>query len=730
GDLRVQTAAEDSPLEAGGSFTVDAAIAGESLVFVLDGEDDIVLMGFVDPRVEGVIDADSTAAALLYLALHLYAMPPDVRVELFEEVRAHTASAVLGDAVATALASDPKALMGSGTELLSAVEQAIASLMSASVVKSHVSDDGPIRPPTGNNGLVTMSPTSAQSGVEVGPTTDGRGLQVANRGRRAAWYYVYRTAVESSEGEVTDLDPPELIREGLLAPSDRSAASTSSLEQVLSGGVSYEASPLPDDIWVEVQEGQRRVMLEAVVAGAFLPGVSETPTWFDLGDSRHPQWQARAELMTRVSFLRDLLFPTLASFVFPTDRSFQGGDDVEALNALADMLIEEVPAVGTALEAGEWSDALRSSLDAMGRDLNFRSDIASDLFGEVAPGYVTTAIFALGRMQSSEFLITLHDIDSRAASIGVIFSDLETANALERWEGEALRASVILTARRPTLDPPHLGTDILATVPGADESERFCHHWTLQGPGEISALVPGPETGSANQVVSDEPTIDYDIASNELFDGPLGLISVATYTRPDGGCTFPLDESDLIGEAHVQIEGSEDEIIPCRGSFDCYAFQTYVGGIGLSLSGRAGGTASISFYVPEDTTEFEDGYRDVRVYFPRAVDGSRDAFQVSGDATILSSSIDEIIIPYLEDELGREILLAGGASISLRAKGSVRITSRTRGFAASCQSDDPSAPACCPYVTYIETWGDVWSGALGYAFVPSVGFSFVPLEIP
>ncbi len=728
--LRVQTAAAEAPLAGDGTFAVDAAIAGESLVFVLDGDDDIVLLGFVDPRSPGVIDAHSTATALLYLGLHLYAMPPDARLALLAEVRAHAATGVLAEAVASALAADAKALMGDGAALLPAVEDAILALTASSLTKSHRAEDDPILPPLGNNGLVTMAPEAAQSGVEVGPDPGGRGLQFVNRGRRAAWYYVYRTAVESTAGDVTELDPPVLLAQGLLSAPDRLEAG-GGLEEILSGGLSYEPAPLPADVAIDVPEGQRRVGLEAIVAGAHYPGGSETPTWFDLGDPRHSEWLARAELLTRVSFVRDLLYPTLSSFVFPTDMPYRGGDDVDALAAIADELIAAAPAVGDALGRGEWGDALRSSLDAMARDQEPRVDVTVDVYRQLAPSSETTARFTVGRMQSSEFFITLHDLDSRSARIGVVFSELETANALERWEGEALRASVLLTPRRPTLDPPHLETDILATVPGAEESERFCYLWTLEeGPGELSPVVPGPSTGSPNQHLTDEATIEYAIEGNELNDGPLGLIGAAVYARPDGGCVFPPDEIGLIGEAQVRIEGSEEELIPCRGDFDFSGWQTYAGGVGLSLSGSAGGSATMRFNVPEDTTPGETGYRSVQVYFPMALEPTRSGIRVSGDARVSQIEDSDVIIRFLEEIIGLPVLLRGGASISLSARGPITITGRTRGYVASCRSEDPGAPPCCPYVTYIPDWNQVWSGALGYVSVPSVGFTFEPLRIP
>lgn len=728
--LRVQTAAAEAALAADGSFEVEAAIAGESLVLVLDGDDDIVLLGFVDPRTPGVVDAQSTATALLYLGLHLYAMPPDARLALLAEVRAHAATTVLAEAVTSALAADPKALMGDGAALLPAVEDAILALTASSLTKSHRAEDDPIIPPLGNDGLVSMAPEQPQSAVEVGPAPGGRGLQLVNGGRRAAWYYVYRTAIESTEGVVTELDPPVLLAQGLLSAPDRLAAG-GRLEEILSGGLSYEPAPLPAEVAIDVPEGQRRVGLEAIVAGAHYPGGAETPTWFDLGDPRHSEWLARAEQMTRVSFVRDLLYPTLSSFVFPTDMPYRGGDDVDALTAIADELIAAAPAVGDALGRGEWGDALRSSLDAMARDQELRIDVTVDVYRQLAPSSETTARFTVGRMQSSEFFITLHDLDSRSARIGVVFSELESANALERWEGEALRASVLLTARRPTLDPPHLETDLLVTVPGAEESERFCYLWTLEeGPGELSPVVAGPATGSPNQHLTDEPTIDYAIEGNELADGPLGLIGVAVYARPDGGCVFPPDEIGLIGEAQVRIEGSEEELVPCRGDFDFSGWQTYAGGVGLSLSGSAGGSATMRFNVPEDTTPGETGYRSVQVYFPLALEPTRSGIRVSGDARVSQIDDSEVIIRSLEEIVGLPILLSGGASISLSARGPITVTGRTRGFVASCRSEDPGAPPCCPYVNFIPQWNQVWSGALGYVFVPSVGFTFEPLRIP
>src|SRR5690606_13789688 len=109
----------------------------------------------------------------------------------------------------------------------------------------------------------------------------------------------------------------------------------------------------------------------------------------------------------------------------------------------------------------------------------------------------------------------------------------------------------------------------------------------------------------------------------------------------------------------------------------------------------------------------------------------RDAFSMSGDVQYIQSvALDKGIIRHLEEIVGCPILLAGGALARMSARGSIRGSTRARGYAASCHSDIPGAPSCCPHLSYIEDWGTVWAGALAYAFVPSVGFSFAPLHIP
>lgn len=699
----------EDPVAADGTFTLTVAGPGPTMLIVVDDEGRTVLLGYVDPAEEREVGSHSTAVALTWIATGLWSMPTDVQLEYFRQLEAHSSVAGFGRAVEHFLGQeDPYALMTEHPELLESLENAVRLITE---FEEGAFDKGLVPkndPPSNANVLV--QPTEPQSGVLVGPNIEGSGIQVTNYSRRSGWYYVYRTGYETTEsGQPVEVDPPELVAEGWMRATNGLQGTATTIFDAFSGRLDFSARQLQAPIPVNVPDGQRRVFYEAIVAGSHIPFYSRPPRWADDDDPRVEEWEDRATLMTAVSVTRDVVFPIIFSIVRPVGSALQGDDAFVTWSSLAEVMLSQVPGVATEISAGDWSAAAQLVLKALANNEGFRNTVAlalAELLIEDLRGYDDI----IEKFASANFLVAAVDVGVAATDIALVVSDHVDANALERWEATAIRARVLLGADRYTLDDAHTTASLYAEVAGSGPSDYFCYLWTLDGPGELSNFLPGPDTGDPLTLVSAEPEAIYLIDQSDLVDGPIAVFSVTAYPREsDESCTAP-PAGEPVGEGRLVIDATTEPFEPCTEEFDYAFWQSEENGLSLSTSGRIGGTVTASINLPP-AGEDGDDYRDLIVYFPWPAETTRDAVTTTGDVRSVQSVRREDVLYWIrQDDAFGPVYTDRHAEVRVSARGAITIALPTQGPDVACGVDLPGSRPCCPFWNYHETFDYVFVG--------------------
>ncbi len=722
-DLTVRTGLGEARVATDGRFTVMVGGSGESLATVVDGAGNVVLLGFIDPAVESVIDSEATAAALVFFALRLYGMPPEVRVEMFRLVKAHPYLGQLGAAVEALSAQDPALLMRENADLRESLVN-VLNLMINIEVEATTSTQKALAEAVAdpNNAIITAEPTTPQSGTLVGPNLGGNGMQVTSMSRRAAWYYVYRVGHEGEDGVRAD-EPYTLVRDGFVLSTNGLTGTVGTLKDALTGSLDFGPRSLPSPIPLEVPTGQRRVFFEAVVAGAHIPAFASDPSWYDSGNPLHQQWKTRANLMVTLSFVRDVLFPAVFAIALPIKGAVQGTEDFPTWESLAQLVISQVPAVTTQLAQGDFDGALKGVLLAMASNYELRNGVALVLAVALAGDAHAGIDKAMDTFVKANFLVSVADLAVAGLDIGLVVSDLSTAKPLERWDVTAIKAKVLLQSSRNVLDPYHLSTTLTATVPAAKPLDYFCFKWTLNGPGEMSPFLPGPDTGSVKVAVSGDADILYLIDKADLVDGALAVITCEPFENPGGGpCAWP-PTGTSVGEGRITIRSSTKEDDPCPPEgFDLAWWQTEAGPIGLSVLGQYGEEVRVSLNVPADPT-IGGGYRDVRIYIPRPASTKKDDVKITGDYRSVNVRQETWIEWFRQDEAAGPVWFSNVADIRFSAVGPVTVSMQTTATAIDCETEQDGAPPCCPYWTYRDPFGQVLVGPIVFANVSEAGRS-------
>lgn len=722
-DLTVRTGLGDAPVASDGRFTVTVGGSGDSLAMVVDGAGNLVLLGFIDPATETVVDADATAAALVFFALRLYGMPPDVRVEMFRLVKAHPYLGQLGNAVEALSAQDPALLMGDNADLRESLVNLLNLMIHIEVDTSAGTQKAPAEAGADpNNAVITAEPTAPQSGTLVGPNLAGNGMQVTSMSRRAAWYYVYRVGHEGEDGVRVD-EPHTLVRDGFVPSTNGITGTVGTLKDALSGSLDFGPRSLASPVPLEVPVGQRRVFFEAVVAGAFIPAFSDDASWYDSGNPLHQQWKTRANLMLTVSFVRDVLFPAVFAIALPIKGAVQGAEDLPTWESLAQLVVSQVPAVTGQLAQGDFDGALKGVLLAMASNYELRNGVALVLLTTLAGEAHAQVDKAMETFMKANFLVAAVDLGLAGVDIGMVVSDLSKARPLERWDVTAIKAKVLLRSSRDPLDPHHLSTTLTATVPAAKPLDYFCFKWTLDGPGELSPFLEGPDTGSVKVAVSGDADMLYLIDKGDLVDGALAVITCEPFANPGGGpCAWP-PSGESVGEGRITIRSSKKEDDPCPPeAFNLPWWQTEAGSIGLTASGQYGEEVTVSLNVPEDP-HIGGGYRDVHIYIPRPASTDNEAVTISGDHGGASVSEETWIEWFRQDEATGPVWFSKVADISFRAVGAITVSMQTTATPIDCESDQEGAPPCCPHWAYRDPFGQVLIGPIVYAKVSGAGRS-------
>ncbi len=195
--------------EADGTCGAALIEGGAQLACLIDAQDRLLLMAFVEPGGTERLDARSTAEALILLASDVAQQTPALGLALRKTLKTHAMVEPVAAAVQAALARGP--LTETDPALVAAVNQAVNLLRPARVTARATGDAGDAERERERAQSIRVWPSAggdteatAQSGVWIRATDDYNTIQVINTFRRRGHVWVDRLSYRTDDGSTVD----------------------------------------------------------------------------------------------------------------------------------------------------------------------------------------------------------------------------------------------------------------------------------------------------------------------------------------------------------------------------------------------------------------------------------------------------------------------------------------------------------------------------------------------
>lgn len=472
---RVANLLADGTVSATGAFQLPVITDGIGLSQVRDASGNLLAFGFLRAE-QPTLSARSTAEALVYRGLGLWAQAPRIRVAALSLLRSEDLGAVEAAVVAAMTAGGAAWASSAKVGLGNAVKAKVAAMIGTppAAAKADVRLRGMI-----------VTPTERVSGLIL--EGDGIGAcTVTNYFRRRALLLHSETAAKLESG------PEYAVSEKLIATKMEPIDGLSSPVQAIAD-LFFERKSLYTPVTVSLETP--RYPPTAVYSKYRVYGIgagSAVGDWYKM-----PQ-EAREQGLVVIftSVVLDFVVPLLASVVI-----FVKADDIDeilklaqASDALKDVIIglSKLPELVELLLAGRFSELLQKTADFIrGTDSlslalfaavaavvekfygNFIVDPKTGLPKRAVGFYLEEAWSSIDKFfDTGEFALTLFDSAVQALDIGSSF-------LAETWEVTVTKAKVSLSPLAFFVEKNATFTDITATVQNQGEVEGrvFGYRW-------------------------------------------------------------------------------------------------------------------------------------------------------------------------------------------------------------------------------------------------------------
>jgi hypothetical protein len=520
-----------SQATAGTDLTFSQAIiaSSPSLVSVVNAGGNVIFLGYLDPTLAtNVIDALSTAVALLYFAFDFQAFPEANRQQLLGLLKENAATVTLGNMIAQRMLANPLALSQKDTQITQTLISAYDSIYAmgtppatatAPRLAASIHDTATVNP------QLLIQPTGEQSGFSIEQLSTDVGFTGTNYYRREVVLYVYKTASGTPDpvtGITPPLDEPLQIGSPVTVLPTQKISVINALTDVIYGTAPY----LPIDtnaITLTLDPGAQRTIYSIVVLGggaqnnlSVVPAAD--PAFFseEIFSKEVAEWKVTAKALFLKTWLIDVFLGSVLELIgAPTVLAVNLDGAAEALleinNAAWQAAIDEflegnIPGAMLGLY-----NALTASSELMEEVFTIIVSVVNGaagaaIFGiagvtevaaeteEEAAKYLLNEVgeIVLGVLHLTNLLFVVGDIravrnDLAAADIGALWTATLTASTISLNPAKAsitAGQSVVFTVKLPTgLVPPAGSTTV--------------YDWTQNG--ALSALTDGgANTGTAS----------------------------------------------------------------------------------------------------------------------------------------------------------------------------------------------------------------------------------------
>jgi hypothetical protein len=574
--LKVMTGAGTATVDTNGTFQVPLTGVGTSLCTVTDMAGHVILLGHISATGSQNIGPKETAVALIFLALGAMTLPADQQDTAANCIAQASATDTLAAVIAARIAVNPTAVTDGDQNIIDALGQALNEIkdgtdlksialqaewascpvsLAKSIPEAQLMNSQAIVSGVPQVVLTLVNPTNPQEGLQLGPNPSGDGLIMMNNYRRAAMIYAYRVGTEDDNGNRTDENPISSAMTPLLMdPTTSLAGSIQTVTDIAQGKV----------FWTQVETPPFTLPLAVGSAKTFYSVIAVGPT-FDIAtpeffaDSKFadyaPIWNAEILAMSGKAFVKDLLLPTIFTWLIDTQKinKFMGiSEDVETLSQdIASLIFKTSPSVQESVQKGNWSEAAITVMNDMAGSSNLRNGMITLIRNALAKQAVLDLFdpdLALKALSSTNAIVSAIDKVMTFGDIGAVIKDIGSSSPGLKWDVTVSKANVQLNPASATVEASH-SVDLTGQVKPQNLSGILTYKWSVQGTnGTLQDSLGHSGTGFD----SSSPQASY-VANATVVDGQVDVVKLAVYYKPDAGSGVTHADPIYLGEATSSI---------------------------------------------------------------------------------------------------------------------------------------------------------------------------------
>lgn len=355
--LKVTNSLATARISEDGSFSLEGFTDGKHLAFVVGPSGKPMLLGWLDAT-RTVLNARSTAEALLYMITGCFALPADARRTALDLIGSSPEAAQVAQVIESSLAENADALAMDNSSLRDALSSAAASLAAGSGVP--FSGPASTRSPQG----VIVNPIAEKSGLRVnliGINT----MVLRNKYRRPGYAYIEQISYVPEAGGAA-VTAKKALTEFAVAPVLGLNGLLGTIGDIAAGNMAYtEVDSAPVEL--PMAAGAKKTTYKLTVVG---PGSSSG----DYGSLTEAQKQKQSDT-TLLFIAKDLVLPFLVNIILPNlDGKVDLFADLGNGGVGADFLAQmaSLPGLMEQAATGDILGAFRTAVDGLLKTATFQ----------------------------------------------------------------------------------------------------------------------------------------------------------------------------------------------------------------------------------------------------------------------------------------------------------------------------------------------------------------------
>ena len=497
-DYKLFSSAEFTDVSESGETTATHYNGGRSIAFLMNSQNDPILMGFItDTKKE--VSVESTIEVAQYFALGTVFLPEEIRSMYVEEAEQLPGTKEFVAKVESMFSSDVNFLTSEvfAQELQKRIDELTARKQADLQNKS-----------------ILISTGDFKSGMQI-EEVDFQNVLIANTYRRRAHGFLYKTAFEDKDGNKTVL-VSDVVEKNAAAKFDVAVPPTQAIRE-LKGAMQDAAGGTgikffrnsSDPIKLELGEDQSKCIYQLRVIGpsAFAGKLTDVE-------------EEKLRTLEIETLALDLALPILMDVIGSAELIDKIDDKkFKAFVSTVELFAKSFPAVLEPMKKGDYGKALHELLFTMGN--NYNSDRVKDIFNELIEAVWAYTVEtgsdvkpAVAVEKNISFLlktIKIADYTLKIVDYSRIFSAMANSNMVEQWE-------VVVKDTKVTLVPheaivfPYITKYIEAFVKDTELSpgQIFQFKWSTTGKyGVLQDDVGHEGTSFSNSSTESKREISY-----------------------------------------------------------------------------------------------------------------------------------------------------------------------------------------------------------------------------